>query len=135
MSAHDFQSDGVDSMQHGLVVLGGKLTGNGAFAPSFANAPWIESIARNGSTKRLTITLKRKWASLVALHFCYQDTGYGDAATRKEAVVVTEAVATDRTIVVQIENARDGGSNAAADLDSTQALFVTAIVKDTTSTP
>ena len=131
-----FQFD-LNAAQQGLVPLVGRLVGAGAAVPVATDMPWVASVARNGSTKRVTLTLNKRFVKLVSWSWGYEDTNYGTAATRKYPVKVSDNVnsATAPTIVLQFEDGTDGQANAAVDLATTQAISLVFWMKTTTQSP
>ncbi len=127
----------LQAAQQGLVPLVGRLVGAGAAAPVATDMPWVTSVARNGSTKRVTLTLNKRFYKLVSWSWGYEDTNYGTAATRKYPVKVSDNVnsATAPTIVFQFEDGTDGQANAAVDLATTQAISLTLWMKQTSQSP
>lgn len=77
-------------------------TGNLPNDPTSVKGKGVASVVASDTvdqTGRYTITLRDRWAGLLAVKFCYLDTNSTDDW---ECTVVSEAVATDKTIVIQV---------------------------------
>ena len=146
----DADFDFLRAYGEGIVELPAVLVGAGAgLAPIFdpkVNAQaygshWIQSLDWT-ATGLLTLGLRHRWMKLVGVRQSYQDTNYATVRTRRAARLITcnpTAVVVGgvpaKTITLAIENTADNGTNTLADLTTTQAIYLTLLMKNSAAKP
>lgn len=126
------------SEQYSLVrdrwMLDFSCVGGGAAAnpTSVKTAGGIASIVYSAATGKYTITLADKWTAFLGADFCVIDSA-GNA--HYEVTVVSETVASTKTVVIQVWGAATATAPALKDLPTTATLKGTIKVTNTQQKP